>query len=233
MTRPMTRPKAGEGLLEAVRQAVPSARFFQASSCDMFGEATAAPLDETTPFRPKSPYGIAKLFAHWTTVAYRERHGIAACSGILFNHESPLRGPEFVTRKITRSLARIRHGAPEVLELGNLDAARDWGFAGDYVEAMWLMLHEAAAQDFVLATGEPHTVRNFVETAAGRLGFALEWSGGGLDEHAVDRRTGRVVVRINPAFYRPVDSATLVGNAAKGGRCSAGGRKPPVRNWSA
>jgi len=202
-------------LLEMVRQTVPSARFFQASSCDMFGETTAAPLDETTPFRPKTPYGIAKLFAHWTTIAYRERHGIAACSGILFNHESPLRGPEFVTRKITRSLARIRHGAAEVLELGNLDAARDWGFAGDYVEAMWLMLQQAAVQDFVVATGAPHTVRDFVEAAAGRLGFALDWCGRGLDEHAVDRRSGRTVVRVNPAFYRPVDSATLAGNAAK------------------
>jgi GDPmannose 4,6-dehydratase len=203
-------------LLEAVRQVLPAARVFQASSCDMFGAAaTGAPLDETTPFRPKSPYGIAKLFAHAMTVAYRERHGIAAASGILFNHESPLRGPEFVTRKITRTLARIRRGAPEVLELGNLDAARDWGFAGDYVEAMWLMQQHAPAEDFVLATGKAHTVREFVEAAAGRLGLALEWSGDGLDEQAVDRRTGKAVVRVNPQFYRPVEAATLIGNAAR------------------
>jgi len=203
-------------LLEAVRQAVPDARFFQASSCDMFGAVPAgAPLDETGPFRPQSPYGIAKLFAHWTTVAYRDRHGLAAASGILFNHESPLRGPEFVTRKITRTLARIRHGSGEVLELGNLDAARDWGFAGDYVGAMWLMLQQAPVEDFVLAKGEAHTVRGFVEAAANRLGFALEWSGTGLDEQAIDRANGKAIVRVNPAFYRPVEAATLVGNAGK------------------
>jgi len=184
-------------LLEAVRQALPDARIFQASSCDMFGAAaTGAPLDETGPFRPQSPYGVAKLFAHWTTVAYRERHRLAAASGILFNHESPLRGPEFVTRKITRTLARIRHGSEKVLELGNLDAARDW-------------------VDFVVATGEAHTVREFVEAAANRLGFALEWSGTGLDERAIDRRSGKAIVRVNPAFFRPVEAATLVGNAAK------------------
>jgi GDPmannose 4,6-dehydratase len=202
-------------LLEGVRQAVPSARLFQASSCDIFGAATLAPQDETAPFRPKSPYGIAKLFAHWTTIAYRERHGIAAGSGILFNHESPLRGPEFVTRKITSSLARIRHGAAEMLELGNLDAARDWGFAGDYVEGMWLMLQHAPIQDFVLATGEAHTVRDFVAAAASRLGSDLKWSGSGASEQAVDRRGGRTVVRVNPEFYRPAEAATLVGNAAK------------------
>jgi GDPmannose 4,6-dehydratase len=182
----------------------------------MFGEAaTGKPLDEVTAYRPKSPYGIAKLFAHWTTVAYRERHGISAVSGILFNHESPLRGPEFVTRKITRTLARLRHGATGVLELGKLDAARDWGFAGDYVEAMWLMLQQAPAEDFVLATGEANTVRDFVEAAASRLGFALAWAGTGLGERAVDRRSGRTIVRVNPEFYRPAEAAILVGNAAK------------------
>jgi GDPmannose 4,6-dehydratase len=205
-------------LLEAVRQAVPAARFFQASGCDVFGAAAAgAPLDETAPFRPQSPYGIAKLFAHGMTIAYRERHGLAAASGILFNHESPLRGADFVTRKITRTLARIRHGSGEVLELGNLDAARDWGFAGDYVEAMWLMLQQAPLEDFVFATGKAHTVRDFADTAANRLGFALEWSGRGLGEQAIDRRTGNTVVRVNSNFYRPVEAATLVGNAAKAG----------------
>ena len=202
-------------LLEAVRQVVPTARFFQASSCDMFGEAAPAPRDEAGPFRPRSPYGIAKLFAHWTTIAYRERHGIAAASGILFNHELPLRGPEFVTRKITRSLARIRHGAAEVLELGNLDAARDWGFAGDYVEAMWLLLQQERMQDFVLATGEAHTVRAFVDAAARHLGFALAWSGRGREEQAIDGRTGKVIVRVNPEFYRPVDAATLIGDTGR------------------
>jgi GDPmannose 4,6-dehydratase len=181
----------------------------------MYGEAGPARRDEAGPFRPQSPYGIAKLFAHWTTIAYRERHGIAAAAGILFNHESPLRGPEFVTRKITRALARIRHGAAEALELGNLDSARDWGFAGDYVEAIWLMLRQQQPQDFVLATGAAHTVRDFVNAAATRLGFRLDWSGGGLHEQAVDRRSGKTVVRVNPQFYRPVDAAVLVGNAAK------------------
>jgi GDPmannose 4,6-dehydratase len=203
-------------LLEALRRTMPSARFFQASSCDMYGAAAiGGPLDESAPFRPKSPYGIAKLFAHWTTVAYRERYGIAAASGILFNHESPLRGPEFVTRKITQTLACIRHGAAEVLEVGNLDAARDWGFAGDYVEAMWLMLQHAPAEDFVLATGKAHTVREFVDAAAGRLGFALEWSGSGLGERAIDRRSGNTIVCVNPGFYRPVEAATLIGNPAR------------------
>ena len=202
-------------LLEAVRQIVPSARFFQASSCDMFGRAPAAPQDETTPFRPHSPYGTAKLFAHGITANYREAYGMHASSGILFNHESPLRGPEFVTRKITRALARIRQGAPDVLELGNLDAARDWGFAGDYVEGMWLMLRQERPEDFVLASGEAHTVREFVEAAARRFGFDLGWSGRGLGECGIDRRSGRTVVRVDPDFYRPTETNRLIGNPAK------------------
>jgi len=166
-------------LLEALREAVPTARFYQASTSEMYGKVQAVPQDETTPFYPRSPYGFAKLFAHWATVNYRESYDLHASSGILFNHESPLRGREFVTRKITWSLARIRHGDLDMLELGNLDARRDWGFAGDYVEGMWLMLQQDQAQDYVLATSETHTVRAFVETAARRLQFDIEWSGAG------------------------------------------------------
>ena len=166
-------------LLEALREVVPTARFYQASTSEMYGKVQAVPQDETTPFYPRSPYGFAKLFAHWATVNYRESYGLHASSGILFNHESPLRGREFVTRKITWSLARIRHGDLDMLELGNLDARRDWGFAGDYVEGMWLMLQQDQAQDYVLATSETHTVRAFVETAARRLQFDIEWSGAG------------------------------------------------------
>jgi GDPmannose 4,6-dehydratase len=202
-------------LLEALRRAAPSARFYQASSSEMFGRKQGVSQDETTPFSPRTPYGAAKLFAHVMTVNYRETYGIGASSGILFNHESPLRGREFVTRKITWTLARIRQGEGTVLELGNLDARRDWGFAGDYVEGMWLTLQQDAAQDFVFATGETHSVRDFVGVAAARLGFDLEWQGGGGAEQAIDRRSRRTIVRVDPAFYRPVEVEAMVGNAAK------------------
>jgi GDPmannose 4,6-dehydratase len=202
-------------ILESIRQAVPSARFYQASTSEMYGKVQMVPQDETTPFYPRSPYGIAKLFAHWATVNYRESYGIGASSGILFNHESPLRGREFVTRKITWSLVGVRRGEIDVLELGNLDAQRDWGFAGDYVEGMWLMLQQAEAQDFVLATGETHSVRSFVELAAGRLGFEIDWSGSGPQEQGKDRRTGKTIVRVNPAFYRPAEVDQLVGQPKK------------------
>jgi GDPmannose 4,6-dehydratase len=202
-------------LLEAVRQVVPSARFYQASTSEMFGKVQATPQDERTPFYPRSPYGIAKLFAHWATVNYRESYGIGTSSGILFNHESPLRGREFVTRKITRSLALIRHDELPVLELGNLDAERDWGFAGDYVAGMWLMLQQKEAQDFVLATGEMHSVRTFIEIAARHLGFDIEWSGTGSEEIGRDRKSGRMIVRINPALYRPTEVDRLIGNPKK------------------
>jgi GDPmannose 4,6-dehydratase len=205
-------------LLESIRQAVPSARFYQASTSEMFGKAQAVPQDEKTPFYPRSPYGVAKLFAHWTTVNYRESYGIRASSGILFNHESPLRGREFVTRKITWSLARIRHGELDVLELGNLDAQRDWGFAGDYVAGMWQMLQQGNPEDFVLATGEAHTVREFVTTAAACLGFDLEWCGSREDERGIDRCSGKTVIRVNPAFYRPAEVELLIGNSAKAQR---------------
>ncbi|HEX2646694.1 MAG TPA: GDP-mannose 4,6-dehydratase, partial [Candidatus Dormibacteraeota bacterium] len=202
-------------ILEALRQVIPSARFYQASTSEMFGKAQTIPQNETTPFYPRSPYGFAKLFAHWATVNYREGHGMHASSGILFNHESPLRGREFVTRKITWSLARIRHGQLDRLELGNLDAQRDWGFAGDYVEGMWLMLQQQEAQDFVLATGETHQVRAFVDIAARRLGFDLEWSGSGAEERGTDRKTRKTIVEVNPAFYRPAEVDLLVGNPGK------------------
>ena len=202
-------------ILEAMRQTVPQARFYQASTSEMYGKAQRFPQDEMTPFYPRSPYGIAKLFAHWATVNYRESHGIAASCGILFNHESPLRGREFVTRKITSSLAAIRRGELDVLELGNLEARRDWGFAGDYVEGMWLMLQQPEAEDFVLASGEMHSVREFAGIAAARLGFDLEWTGDGLDERGIDRRSGNAIVRINRAFYRPAEVDALIGNPAK------------------
>jgi len=202
-------------ILEAIRQVVPEARFYQASTSEMYGKAQAFPQDETTPFYPRSPYGIAKLFAHWATVNYRESYGMHASSGILFNHESPLRGREFVTRKICWSLAQIRHGQCDVIELGNLEAQRDWGFAGDYVEGMWRMLQQPEAQDFVLATGKRHSVREFVETAAQRLGFVIEWQGSGTNERGVDRNSGRTIVRINPAFYRPAEVDALLGDAKK------------------
>ncbi len=202
-------------ILESLRETVPSARFYQASTSEMYGKAQTFPQDETTPFYPRSPYGFAKLFAHWATVNYRESYGIHASSGILFNHESPLRGREFVTRKITWSLARIRHGSLDMLELGNLDAQRDWGFAGDYVEGMWLMLQQDKAQDYVLATSETHTVRDFVEAAANRFQFDIEWSGSGLDERGTDRRSGKTIVGVNPAFYRPAEVEQLVGNPKK------------------
>ena len=202
-------------ILEAVRQAVPSTHYYQASTSEMFGKAQTIPQDERTPFYPRSPYGIAKLFAHWATVNYREGHAIHASSGILFNHESPLRGREFVTRKITWSLARIRHGDLDVLELGNLDAARDWGFAGDYVTGMWQMLQQESAQDFVLATGENHTVREFAEVAARCLGFDIVWAGSGAGEYGIDRRSGKTIIRVNPAFYRPAEVDVLIGSARK------------------
>ena len=205
-------------ILEAVHKLAPATRFYQASTSEMYGRAVVAPQDEATPFHPRSPYGAAKQFAHAMTVNYRDAHGMHACSGIRFNHESPLRGREFVTRKITLSLARIRYGELDVLELGNLEARRDWDFAGDYVDAMWRMLQQDEAADFVIATGRSHTVRSFVEAAAARFRFALEWAGSGVDECGIDRRSGRVVVRVNPALYRPAEIDALVGSPEKAER---------------
>jgi len=202
-------------LLEAIRVINPQIRFYQASSSEMFGKAVATPQDEQTPFYPRSPYAIAKLFAHWTTVNYREAYGIFGVSGILFNHESPLRGLEFVTRKISDAVARIRLGELETLELGNLSATRDWGFAPEYVTGMHLMMQHRSPDTFVLATGRNTTVRDFVNGAFAAVGMDLEWRGKGTEELGVDQRSGKVRVRVNPRFFRPAEVDTLLGNAAK------------------
>jgi GDPmannose 4,6-dehydratase len=202
-------------LLEAIRDVAPEARFYQASTSEMFGKVQEVPQSERTPFYPRSPYGVAKLMAHWMTINYRESFGLHASSGILFNHESPLRGLEFVTRKITATLAEIKHGHKEVLELGNMDSKRDWGFAGDYVEGMWRMLQQPEGGDYVLATGQTESVRHFVEKAAETLGFDLAWDGEGVDETGTDRRSGKTIIRINPEFYRPAEVDLLIGDPTK------------------
>jgi GDPmannose 4,6-dehydratase len=202
-------------LLEVVREVCPDARFYQASTSEMFGKAQETPQSEKTPFYPRSPYGVAKLFAHWSVVNYREAHSLFACSGILFNHESPLRGQEFVTRKVTLGLARVALGQQECLHVGNLDAQRDWGFAGDYVEGMWRMLQEDDAGDFVLATGRTTSVREFIDRAALALGFDLEWSGAGADARGIDRKNGRVIVAVDPCLFRPTEVDLLIGDATK------------------
>ena len=202
-------------VLETLRTVHRECRFYQASSSEMYGKIDEVPQNERTPFHPRSPYAASKLYGHWMTVNYRESYNMFAVSGILFNHESPLRGPEFVTRKITLGLARVRHGKQEAIELGNLEAKRDWGFAGDYVRGMWLMLQQPAADDYVLATGENHSVREFVEGAATAAGFDLAWEGEAEQTQAIDRKTGRTVIRINPDFYRPAEVDTLLGDAAK------------------
>ena len=202
-------------LLEAIRIVNPKIRFYQASTSEMFGKVQAVPQDESTPFYPRSPYGVAKLFAHWTTINYRESYGIFGASGILFNHESPLRGLEFVTRKITDGIARIKLGKRETLELGNLDARRDWGFAKEYVDGMWRMLQTAEAGVYVLATGKNATVREFVTLAAKAVDIEIAWQGSGEQERGIDVATGKVMVRVNPKFYRPAEVEKLVGSAAK------------------
>lgn len=199
-------------LLEAIRIVNPKIRFYQASTSEMFGLVQAVPQSETTPFYPRSPYGVAKLYAHWMTINYRESYGIFGTSGILFNHESPLRGKEFVTRKITDTLARIKLGQADVLELGNLDASRDWGYAEDYVEGMWRMLQVDEPDTFVLATNRTTTVRDFVTLAGKAAGIGLEWRGKDEQEEGVDTATGKVIVRINPAFYRPAEVDLLMGD---------------------
>jgi GDPmannose 4,6-dehydratase len=205
-------------ILEAIRKVGSSTRFYQASTSEMFGDAQETPQSEASAFCPRSPYGAAKLYAHWMTVNYRNVHGMFACSGILFNHESPLRGLEFVTRKITHGLAKIALGNRDCIELGNLDASRDWGFAADYVEGMWRMLQAEKPADYVLATGRSHSVRSYCDTAARAMDFDIEWQGCGVEEQAIDRRSGRAIIRINRNFYRPTESVPLVGNAAKAKR---------------
>lgn len=202
-------------LLEALRSmGLEKSRFYQASTSELFGKVQEIPQRETTPFYPRSPYAVAKIYAYWATVNYREAYGMFACNGILFNHESPVRGETFVTRKITRGLARVRHGLQSELTLGNLDAQRDWGHARDYVEAQWLMLQQDEPDDFVIASGVQHSVREFVDMAAVRMGFRLNWCGSGVDERAVDE-AGKTVVRVDPGYYRPAEVETLLGDATK------------------
>ncbi len=202
-------------LLEVIRTVDDSIRFYQASTSEMFGFAEAIPQSETTRFHPRSPYGVAKLFGHWSTVNYRECFGLHASSGILFNHESPLRGEEYVTRKITRALARIKLGLQDHLALGNLDSKRDWGYAADYVRGMWQMLQQDVAGDYVLSSGIPHSVRQFVEAAASHLDIEIDWEGSGLDERGFDRASGKPIVVIDPQYYRPSDPAMLLGDPTK------------------
>ncbi len=202
-------------MLEAIRIVNPSCRFYQASTSEMFGLVQEIPQKETTPFYPRSPYGVAKVYGHWITKNYRESYGLYACSGILFNHESERRGKEFVTRKITDSAARIKMGLQDYIELGNMDSKRDWGHSKDYVYAMWLMLQQEHADDYVIATNETRTVREFVETAFGKLGIGLEWVGEGIDEVGKDKETGKVIVKVNKEFFRPAEVEVLLGNPEK------------------
>lgn len=206
-------------LLEAIRTLglVEKTRFYQASTSEMFGLVQEMPQRESTPFYPRSPYGVAKLYAYWITVNYRESYGIHASNGILFNHESGRRGETFVTRKITRALARIKVGLQDKLYLGNLDAKRDWGHARDYVEVMWLMLQQEQPQDYVIATGQQYSVREFVERAAEHLGIRLQWKGEGVDEQGLDTE-GRVIVAVDPRYFRPAEVETLLGDASKAHR---------------
>jgi GDPmannose 4,6-dehydratase len=207
-------------LLEAIRilRLRDRVRFYQASTSEMFGLAQETPQTERTPFYPRSPYGVAKLYGHWITVNYREAYGFYACSGILFNHESPVRGETFVTRKIAQAAARIAAGLQDTLYLGNLDAKRDWGFAGDYVEAMWLMLQQPRPADYVIATGETRSVREFCARAFARAGLALAWRGSGVEEVGVEAATGRPLVRVDPRYFRPAEVDLLLGDASKARR---------------
>ena len=204
-------------ILEAIRILAlhDKTRFYQASTSEMFGKVRETPQCETTPFYPRSPYGVAKVYGHWITINYREAYGMFACSGILFNHESPLRGETFVTRKITRGLTRVREGLETCLYLGNLDSLRDWGHARDYVRAQWLMLQQSEPEDFVIASGVQHSVREFVTRAAAHLGMKIEWRGEGLDEQGVNTHTGRAVVRVDPRYFRPTEVESLLGDATK------------------
>ena len=201
-------------LLEAIRTIKSDVKFYQASSSELFGKVQEVPQNEKTPFYPRSPYASAKLFAHWSTINYRESYDIFACSGILFNHESPLRGKEFVTRKITDAVAQIKFGLKEFLELGNLDAKRDWGYAKEYVEGMYLMLQQENPDDYVLATGNTYTVRYFVEMAFKAIDVEIEWKGSGKNEKGYDQ-SGKLVVKVNPKFYRPTEVEILIGDPKK------------------
>ncbi|MCX6782243.1 MAG: GDP-mannose 4,6-dehydratase [Candidatus Magasanikbacteria bacterium] len=202
-------------LLDAIRDTGLKTKFYQAGSSEMFGKVQESPQKETTPFYPRSPYGCAKVYAHYIAVNYRESYGMFICNGILFNHESPRRGGTFVTKKITHAFAQIKASKQEKLYLGNLDAKRDWGYAKDYVEAMWLMLQQDKPDDFVIATGETHSVREFAEEAAKYFGFELEWQGSGDKEQGIDKKTGHVIIEIDPEYYRPAEVEFLLGDASK------------------
>jgi len=202
-------------MLEAIRIVKPDARFYQASTSEMFGKVQAIPQSETTPFYPRSPYGVAKLYGHWITKNYRESYGMYACSGILFNHESERRGREFVTRKITDAVAKISLGKQEYLELGNMDSKRDWGHSKDYVYAMWLMLQQDEPDDYVIATNETRTVREFVERAFACVGINVKWEGKGIDEVGINSETGKVIVKVNKKFFRPAEVDLLLGDPSK------------------
>jgi GDPmannose 4,6-dehydratase len=204
-------------VLEAIRilGLASKTRFYQASTSEMFGKVQEVPQRETTPFYPRSPYGAAKVYAYWITVNYREAYGLFACNGILFNHESPVRGETFVTRKITRGLARIHAGLDQSIFLGNLDSLRDWGHARDFVRAQWLMLQQDEPEDFVIATGEQHSVREFAERAAAALGMHLEWQGTGVEERGIDTKSGRVIIKIDPRYFRPTEVESLLGDPSK------------------
>lgn len=203
-------------ILDAIRETGVNCRFYQASTSELFGGLPeTAPQSEKTPFYPKSPYGVAKLYGYWITVNYRESYNMYACNGVLFNHESPRRGETFVTRKITRAVASIMAGKQERLSLGNLDAKRDWGYAGDYIEAMWLMLQQEKPQDYVIATNETHTVKEFVELSFKEVGIQIEWNGTGVNEKGIDKSTGKVLVDVNPRYFRPAEVELLWGDATK------------------
>lgn len=218
-------------LLDAIRESGVKCKFYQASTSELFGGLPeSAPQSEKTPFYPKSPYGVAKLYSYWITVNYRESYDMFACNGVLFNHESPRRGETFVTRKITRAVASIMSGKQEKLSLGNLDAKRDWGFAGDYVYGMWLILQQEKPQDYVLATNETHTVREFVELAFAEVGIEIEWKGTGVDEKGYDKETGKLLVDVNPRYFRPAEVELLWGDATKAERELGWERKISFRN---
>lgn len=204
-------------LLEAIRilGLEKETRFYQASTSEMYGKVLETPQKETTPFYPRSPYAVAKLYSYWITVNYREAYGIFACNGILFNHESPIRGETFVTRKITRALTRIKLGLQECLFIGNLDAKRDWGHARDYIEMMWLMLQQPVPEDYVIATGEQHTVRKFIEAACEELGFNIRWEGKGLEEKGINENSGDIIVAVDPNYFRPTEVENLLGDSTK------------------
>lgn len=202
-------------MLEAIRTVKPSAKFYQASTSEMFGLVQEIPQKETTPFYPRSPYGVAKLYGHWITKNYRESYNLFACSGILFNHESERRGKEFVTRKITDAVAKIKNGMQDCLELGNMDSKRDWGHSKDYVRAMWLMLQQEKADDYVIATNETRTVREFVETAFEYVNIKIRWEGTGIEEVGKEEASGKILVKVNPKFFRPAEVDILIGDPTK------------------